>query len=176
MYYWNKAIITIDGKTSKILVANEIAGKLFGYLNDELTGMKMSKLFTMKDGFKQDALLEQHIDTEGNIVMVSGKVVEAVDRDDNIMPVSLWMKRITSDGDPRCVAIIEPVQRAIGSFLFNAEGTIIDCDSFFAAFHGYTNPEEIVGMSILHLIPAFMLPIPGQEIGKVYLNTFILLL
>ena len=37
--------------------------------------MKMSKLFTMKDGFKQDALLEQHIDVDGNIVMVSGKVV-----------------------------------------------------------------------------------------------------
>lgn len=58
-------------------MANEIAGKLFGYLNDELTGMKMSRLFTMKDGFKQDALLEQHIDTEGNIVMVSGKVVSS---------------------------------------------------------------------------------------------------
>ena len=29
----------------------------------------------MKDGFKQNALLEQHIDTEGNIVMISGKVV-----------------------------------------------------------------------------------------------------
>ena len=31
------------------------------------------------------------------------------------------MKRIHSDGDPRCVAVIEPVQRAVGSFLFNAE-------------------------------------------------------
>ena len=47
--------------------------------------------------------------------------VEAVDRDGNIFPVSLWMKRINSDGDPRCVAVIEPVQRAVGSFLFNAE-------------------------------------------------------
>lgn len=47
--------------------------------------------------------------------------VEAVDKDGNIFPVSLWMKRIHSDGDLRCVAVIEPVQRAVGSFLFNAE-------------------------------------------------------
>ena len=76
--FQNKAILTLDGRTSKILVANEIAGKLFGYFNDELTGMKVSELFTMKDGFKQNALLEQHIDTEGNIVMISGKVVSYV--------------------------------------------------------------------------------------------------
>ena len=38
----------------------------------------MSKLFTMKDGFKQNSLLEQHIDTEGNIVMISGKVVSQI--------------------------------------------------------------------------------------------------
>ncbi|XP_065063667.1 PAS domain-containing serine/threonine-protein kinase-like [Rhopilema esculentum] len=162
----NKAIITIDGRTSKILVANEIAGKLFGYLNDELCGMKMSKLFTMKDGFKQDALLEQHIDVDGNIVMVSGKVVEAVDCDGCIIPVSLWMKMVHSDGDPRCVAIIEPVQRAVGSFLFNAEGTIVDCDSQFALLHGFSSPEEVVGESILNLIPAFMLPIPGHELAR----------
>ena len=31
------------------------------------------------------------------------------------------MKRINSDGDPRCVAVIEPVQRAVGTFMFNAE-------------------------------------------------------
>ena len=74
-HFQNKAILTLDGRNSKILVANEIAGKLFGYVNGNLTGMKMSKLFTMKDGFKQSALLEQHIDTEGNIVMISGKVV-----------------------------------------------------------------------------------------------------
>ena len=76
--FQNKAILTIDGRTSKILVANEIAGKLFGYLNGELAGMKISELFTMKDGFKQNALLEQHIDTEGNIVMISGKVVSCL--------------------------------------------------------------------------------------------------
>ena len=44
-----------------------------------------------------------------------------MDCDGCIIPVSLWMKMVHSDGDPRCVAIIEPVQRAVGSFLFNAE-------------------------------------------------------
>ena len=35
----------------------------------------MSQLFTMEDGIKQNVLIEQNIDAEGNIVMVSGKVV-----------------------------------------------------------------------------------------------------
>ena len=37
--------------------------------------MKMSQLFTMEDGIKQNILVEQNIDADGNIVMVSGKVV-----------------------------------------------------------------------------------------------------
>lgn len=37
--------------------------------------MKMPQLFTMEDGVKQNVLIEQNIDTNGNIVMVSGKVV-----------------------------------------------------------------------------------------------------
>ena len=52
-----------------------MACKLFGFRDVDLEGKKISELFTMEDGYKQDALLEHHIDTEGNIVMVSGKVV-----------------------------------------------------------------------------------------------------
>eukprot|EP00794_Sanderia_malayensis_P012151 gene12151-13404_t len=162
----NKALLTIDARTSKILVANETACKLFGYQSEDLTGMNLSTLFAIKDSIKHNALLEQHIDTEGNIVMVSGKVIEAVDSSGNVIAVSLWMKRFQSDDDQRCIVIIEPIQRSVASILFNAEGTIVDCDSQFAYLHGYTSPEEVVGLLIQNLIPAIMLPIPGHEIKK----------
>ena len=52
---------------------------MFGYTEDELCNdMKMSQLFTMEDGIKQNVLIEQNVDTNGNIVMVSGKVVSCV--------------------------------------------------------------------------------------------------
>ena len=58
------------------MIANQTACDLFGYSEDELcSNMKMSQLFTMEDGIKQNVLIEQNIDAEGNIVMVSGKVV-----------------------------------------------------------------------------------------------------
>ena len=59
------------------MIANETACDLFGYTDEELCGnnMKVSQLFTMEDGVKQNVLIEQNIDKEGNIVMVSGKVV-----------------------------------------------------------------------------------------------------
>ena len=66
--------------------------------------------------------------------------------------------------------------------LFYFQGTIVDCDPQFAYLYGYTGPEEIVGLSIQHLIPAFTLPIPGQDIKKVcipwliiFIRTFCLL-
>ena len=58
-----------------ILVANKTACKIFGYKEEQLCGMKIYTLFTMEDGVKQESLLEQHIDTDGKVVMLSGKVV-----------------------------------------------------------------------------------------------------
>ena len=42
----NKAIITIDAQSSRILVSNEMTCELFGYQKDELAGMKVQNLFT----------------------------------------------------------------------------------------------------------------------------------
>ena len=71
----NKAIVTIDAQTSRILVANEMTCELFGYQRDDLPGMKVQKLFTEPYGAKQQALVEQNIDSSGKTVVVSGKVV-----------------------------------------------------------------------------------------------------
>ncbi len=75
----NKAIITIDAQSSRILVANEMTCELFGYQKDELSGMKVQSLFTEPYRAKQQALVEQNIDSSGATVLISGKVVSMGD-------------------------------------------------------------------------------------------------
>ena len=67
--------MTFNAKTSEILVANDVACDMFVYTHDQLIGMKMSKMFTKSDEARQEALVEQHIEDTGAVVMVSGKVV-----------------------------------------------------------------------------------------------------
>ena len=71
----NKAIVTIDAQSSRILVANEMTCELFGYQRNELSGMKVQQLFTEPYRGKQRALMEQNISASGETVLVSGKVV-----------------------------------------------------------------------------------------------------
>ena len=71
----NKAIVTIDARTSRILIANEMTCELFGYQRNELVNMKVQSLFTEPYQAKNRALLEQNIDASGTTVFVSGKVV-----------------------------------------------------------------------------------------------------
>ena len=71
----NKAIVTINARTSEILTANDMAAELFGYSTKTLIGIKMSQLFADVHKEKQEALVEQHIEASGAVVMVNGKVV-----------------------------------------------------------------------------------------------------
>lgn len=71
----NKAIVTINARTSEILTANDMAAELFGYSTQQLIGIKMSQLFADVHKEKQEALVEQHIEASGAVVMVNGKVV-----------------------------------------------------------------------------------------------------
>ena len=52
-----------------------MACELFGYTSEELVGMKMSTLLSINDRNQPEAIVEQHIETSGEVVMVSGKVV-----------------------------------------------------------------------------------------------------
>ena len=71
----NKALVTISAQTSRILVANEYACEVFGYSRGDLVGMKVQSLFTEPYRPRQRALVEQHIDSTGETVLLSGKVV-----------------------------------------------------------------------------------------------------
>ena len=78
MYFFvlqNKAIVAINARTSEILTANDMAAELFGYSTQRLIGIKMSQLFADVHKEKQEALVEQHIEASGAVVMVNGKVV-----------------------------------------------------------------------------------------------------
>ena len=52
-----------------------MAAELFSYSRKQLIGIKMSELFADTHKEKQEALVEQHIEASGAVVMVSGKVV-----------------------------------------------------------------------------------------------------
>lgn len=71
----NKAIVTIDSRTSRILVANEMTCELFAYQRNELVGMKVQQLFTEPYRARHRVLVEQNIDQSGETVLISGKVV-----------------------------------------------------------------------------------------------------
>ena len=58
-------------------MANEMTCELFGYQKDELAGMKVQHLFTEPYRAKQQALVEQNIDSSGATVLISGKVVSS---------------------------------------------------------------------------------------------------
>ena len=74
----NKAMVTISAQSSQILVANRTACELFGYQRHQLSEMKVHNLFAEPYRAKQQALVEQHIDMEGGVVLVAGKVVSSV--------------------------------------------------------------------------------------------------
>ncbi len=74
----NKAIVTIDAQSSRILVSNEMTCELFGYQRDELMGMKVQGLFAEPYRAKHRALVEQNINSSGETVLISGKVVRTI--------------------------------------------------------------------------------------------------
>lgn len=47
------------------------------------------------------------------------------------------------------------------------QGTITECDSIFAALHGYTSVDELVGQGLTDLILSAQLPPPGAPIPQV---------
>ena len=71
----NKALFTISARTSRILVANKFACEVFGYQQSELVDAKIQRLFSEPYQSKQRALVEQHINSDGDTVLLSGKVV-----------------------------------------------------------------------------------------------------
>ncbi|XP_074860010.1 PAS domain-containing serine/threonine-protein kinase [Carettochelys insculpta] len=162
----NKAIFTVDVRTTEVLIANDQACKLLGYSSHELIGQKLSQLISKSTQGVAEALGEEHVEADGYAAVVSGTVVDVIDHNNEKIPVSVWMRRIRSKDNQYCVVVLEPVERLSASVSFKGDGEITSCDLLFAHLHGYTSMEEIVGHYITGLIPSLQIPPPGRKIPK----------
>uniref|UniRef100_T1JIH4 Protein kinase domain-containing protein n=1 Tax=Strigamia maritima TaxID=126957 RepID=T1JIH4_STRMM len=154
IYNPNKAVVTIDAKSSEILVANDMACRLFGYNSDELCRRRLADMFKHRSNRK--AIVETHLDSSGEVIVVSGKVIDMIDSEGEVVPVSLWVKKL--EMARRCLAVMEPVERTAANFTFDERGAILSCDNIMAVLHGYSCADEVVGLDIRTLIPSFALP------------------
>ncbi|XP_072111890.1 PAS domain-containing serine/threonine-protein kinase isoform X2 [Mobula birostris] len=162
----NKAILTIDGLTTEILVANDMACKLLCYSSKELIGQKLSSFISNSIHGLEEALYEEHPEVDGQVVTVSGKVIDVIGKGGVQIPVSLWMKRMAGEERECCVVVMEPVERLTASVTFANTGRILSCDRPFAYLHGYATEEEIVGFSITDVIPSVKIPALCKKIPK----------
>ncbi|MEJ1283530.1 PAS domain-containing serine/threonine-protein kinase isoform X1 [Cricetulus griseus] len=162
----NKAVFTVDAKTTEILVANDKACSLLEYSSHDLIGQKLAQFFLKSDSEVVEALSEEHVEADGRAAVVFGTVVDIVSRSGEKIPVSVWIKRLQQERGLCCVVVLEPVERVSACVAFQSDGTITSCDSLFAHLHGFTSPKDVVGQCVTDLIPSMQLPPPGQPVPK----------
>lgn len=162
----NKAVFTIDSKTSSILIVNNNACNLLGYSSREFCEMniKFSNLLACKNKVQVSALAENQFNSEdGTMTMLSGKVVEMIHKNGDKIPVSLWIRHI--DGhDGRCLAVAEPVERRVGKLIIDANGIVMSGDNEALMLFQLDSLEKFVGMDITVLLPSISLPDSNSSI------------
>ncbi|XP_046383078.1 PAS domain-containing serine/threonine-protein kinase isoform X2 [Ischnura elegans] len=155
----SKAVFTIDTKSTEILVVNDAACNLLEYPASELVGIQLKDLLGRTKA--QSALSEEHLDGDlTHLVSFCGKVVEMVAKDGRIIPVSLWVTQLQSEetgGSNRCLAVAEPVERAVAQITIDKNGMIMSADKCTAALFQYDH-KELIGMHLSALIPSIKLP------------------
>ncbi|XP_060049590.1 PAS domain-containing serine/threonine-protein kinase isoform X2 [Erinaceus europaeus] len=162
----NKAVFTVDARTTEILVANDRACRLLGHSSRSLIGQRLTRFFLKPDAAVVRALSEEHVEADGRAAVVFGTVVDILGRDGEKVPVSVWMRRLRQERRACCVVVLEPVERLAAWAAFQQDGTIVNCDTLFAHLHGYTSTEEVAGQPVTHLIPSLQLPPDGGTIPQ----------
>ncbi|XP_040306332.1 PAS domain-containing serine/threonine-protein kinase isoform X2 [Herpailurus yagouaroundi] len=162
----NKAVFTVDAKTTEILVANDKACQLLGYSSHDLIGQKLTQFFLKPDSDVVKALSEEHVEADGHAAVVFGTVVDIVSRSGEKVPVSVWMKKVKRECSLCCVVMLEPVERVSAWVAFQSDGTITSCDSLFPLLYGYASREEVLGQHMADLIPSVQLPPPGELVPQ----------
>ncbi len=129
----NKSLVVINGRTTEILTANNLSCELFSLSEEKLIGMKLKDLLdlsetTSKRGDeKPDLLIENdRLDENGRIVLCSGKIYDAFITNNETecratMPISIYMLKLTDEQEPKCLCVMEPVQRLSASFAINVK-------------------------------------------------------
>uniref|UniRef100_A0A8D0PXX7 PAS domain-containing serine/threonine-protein kinase n=1 Tax=Sus scrofa TaxID=9823 RepID=A0A8D0PXX7_PIG len=162
----NKAIFTVNAKTTEILVANDKACQLLGYSSHDLIGQKLTRFFLKPDSHVVEALSEEHVEADGHAAVVFGMVVDVVSRGGDKIPVSVWMKRMRQACSLCRVVVLEPVERLSAWVAFQSDGAVTSCDALFAHLHGFASPEAVVGQHLADLIPSVQLPPPGEQVPE----------
>uniref|UniRef100_A0A182Q960 Protein kinase domain-containing protein n=1 Tax=Anopheles farauti TaxID=69004 RepID=A0A182Q960_9DIPT len=154
----NKAVFTIESKTSRILIVNRNACELLGYNSKELCGMEFTSLLLNKNKMHVSALAEGQLNSEdGTVIILSGKVVELCTKFDKNVAVSLWVRQIDNEGQ-RCLAVAEPVERRVAQLLIDQNGYIMSGDNEALMLFQLDSVEKFVGMDVSLLVPAIQLP------------------
>ncbi|XP_053685464.1 PAS domain-containing serine/threonine-protein kinase [Sabethes cyaneus] len=153
----NKAVFTIDAKTSQILIVNRNACDLLRYSSKELCEMQFASLLPNKNKMHVSALAEGQLNSEdGTVVILSGKVVELCTKTGEHVAVSLWVRQI--DNESRCLAVAEPVERRVAQLLVDKSGYVISGDYEALLLFQLDSLEKFSGMDVSLLIPAIQLP------------------
>lgn len=136
-----KALIVVNGRTSEILTVNNVGNELFGCTSEvELIGKKLTDLLDLeesgtsdetetaprKTNIKLEILMEaDRLDKQGNIVLCSGKIFDAIINNGQCrLPISVYIVKLTDEAEPKCLCVMEPIQRVIGTFAINIK---VDC-------------------------------------------------
>lgn len=181
----NKAVCVINGRTSEILTANDVACELFGVTG--LAGRKLKDMLVVEEGAEQagEMLMESdRLDENGRAVLCAGKIFDALVESSTPtrLPVSVYIVKLTDETDPRCLCVMEPIQRVLGHFALNVKGRIRHYNTNFSYIFGYTSapidcqqvnsPRPLASLSALtilngkdiaDLIPNMRLPISSIQ-------------
>jgi len=171
-----KAIVTFDLKTNLVLTANKQACKLFA--TDELKNLNMKNLFkspsSSSSSVNQDVFTQSNVVTSQGDVIMSGKTFELKRNNGDVIPVSVWMRRLPQEaafdgGDvvddteatssinrQRCVAVIQPISRVHSVVTIDREGKVMAYDESFMTLFGIQNSDE-AELNISCFIPAIQL-------------------
>lgn len=179
----NKAVFTIDSRTSRILIVNYNACTMLGYTSRELRDMLFADLlatgkskqmpqhqlqqqqqpqpqqYMQSNRSHVSALAEGQLNSDdGTMVLLSGKVVEMNTKQPGVrVAVSLWIRQIDPDG--RCLAVAEPVERRVAQLLIDRNGAILSAGGdAVLLFQLDGGSEQFAGMDVQQLIPAIVLP------------------
>nr|XP_040124118.1 PAS domain-containing serine/threonine-protein kinase isoform X2 [Ictidomys tridecemlineatus] len=120
----NKAVFTVDAKTTEILVANDKACSLLGYSSQDLIGQKLAQFFLKSDSAVVEALSQEHVEADGHAAVVFSTVVDIVSRSGEKVPVSVWMKRVRQERGLCCVVVLEPVERVSAWVAFQSDVSV----------------------------------------------------
>ncbi|CAN7998919.1 unnamed protein product, partial [Ixodes hexagonus] len=156
-----KAVLTVDASSTQILTANKAACALLGVMSTQVSTKRLCDYLVMKKG--QYALADADVDQAGEVVVISGKVMDLIDSDGEVVPVSVWVRKLGSDSEPRCLVVMEPVQRTTAVVTFDvAKGQILTADKSLAVLCGYSEGSELEGTPITDIIPSLVLP-PAED-------------